>query len=205
VSKSGATYLRHGGASQRCHGHLGDPRAVIEGIRPAHRSEVTAAAVYLRDRGLIEVIGVEEIPVVKLRITADGQDVVDHFDGDVSAWVRRHVGGGGLRVDTGGGDFISNSRQVQTMRNSPGGRQAQGGSSITAAEAGEISVLLDGLRALIAGTDLSAERRAELDELMQDVDVAVNAGDRPGVRRAWERAKGALQAAGSTLDTSLPR
>jgi hypothetical protein len=182
-----------------CDGFLADPRAVINGRQAADAAEVQAAAVYLRDRGLVEGMGPAEFAVMKLRITSDGRDVIDHYDGDVSAWVRRHEGNSATRI-TVGGDYITNSSHIQTMRNSPGSHQAQDGSTITAAESTEVASFITAVRKLVDAEDLPDQQRNELAGLVGELDQAAKTEDRGKIRRAWARARGALSGAGPTLN-----
>lgn len=180
-----------------------DPRSVLEGMRQAEVNEVMAAAVYLKDRGLIDVSAAEEIPVIQLRITSDGQDAVDHYDGDIAEWSRRR-GGAEPVIHTGGGDYINNSKNVQLMKHSPGGQQAQGGSNITPSEAIEVAEFVAALRKLLTVEDIPDERRADLAGLLDQVEIAAKT-DRGAVRRAWEQAKAPLKAAGPTLTYLMTR
>jgi hypothetical protein len=43
-----------------------------------------------------------------------------------------------MSINTGGGDYINHSQDVQTMKNSPGSQQVQGNSTISITDAREV-------------------------------------------------------------------
>lgn len=68
------------------------PESVFEGARLT-TDDIDRAAAYLQEKGLIRGIGVDESRgPIRAEITAEGQDCVEHFDGDAGAYGRRNSG-----------------------------------------------------------------------------------------------------------------
>jgi hypothetical protein len=159
-----------------------DPRSVLEGMRPAGLQEVQAAAAFLADRGLVELIDTDGSRLMKVRIAAAGRNLAAQVE---------QTGRALSALDVNSGVDIR-SRQ-------PAGTAAQDRLALSADEAKELARFLDRLRSLISVDDMPAERRTEMLGLVDRLGAAARHADRAALRRCWERARPPLQAAGPYL------
>jgi hypothetical protein len=127
------------------------------------------------------------------------------FSGDVQAWKQETRLG--MTISTGGGDYISNSNHVQTMKNSPGSQQAQGESMITTTEAKDVQDLATQLRRLLQLPDVAPGDRNKLTELLEELETTARQpnADAVAVRSVWDKIKTILEAAGPSLNWILTK
>ncbi|THA28442.1 hypothetical protein E6R18_28240 [Streptomyces sp. A1277] len=107
-------HQKHEGiTSPEVEGVLGSPFSLFEGERLTLR-EVDRAGATLRSKGLIAgtMTGQTEGPVLA-DITAEGQDCVEQYEGDISAYERRNATGNTtFNIEQNSGNIASNSSRV---------------------------------------------------------------------------------------------
>jgi DNA-binding PadR family transcriptional regulator len=185
-------------------GFIRDPRCWFEG-QPIPDAVAHEAAKYLKELGLITGTAAWGGVIPRPGLTVDGIDCVEHYGGDVQAW--RQETRLGMTISTGGGDYISNSNNIQTMRDSAGSQQAQGTSTITATEVKEVQDLAAHLRRLVQLPDVASEDRDKLTELFEELEAKSSKpdADAAAVRSVWDKIKTVLEAAGPSLNWVLTK
>ncbi|MEU3657116.1 hypothetical protein AB0E67_30815 [Streptomyces sp. NPDC032161] len=107
-------HQKHEGVtSPAVEGVLRSPLSLFEGERLAP-GEIDRAGATLRSKGLITgtMTGQTEGPVLA-DITSEGQDCVEQYDGDISAYERRNAGGNTTwNIERNSGNIASNSSGV---------------------------------------------------------------------------------------------
>lgn len=90
---------------------LEEPESMFQGTRLS-ADNIDRAAAYLAEKGLIRGMTVDQRRgPIRAEITAEGQDCVEHFDGDVGAYERRNSSGNTtFNIGSNTGNIAANSR-----------------------------------------------------------------------------------------------
>ncbi|WP_328522758.1 hypothetical protein [Kribbella sp. NBC_00359] len=172
-----------------------DPRSVLEGLRPTGHDELSAAAMFLADRGMVELIDTSGSQLAKVKITEDGRSVADRY------WrTSRSLTAFDPATDASQSDEKDPGQRDDTTEITASARpERAAGSAISADESRAMTRFLDGLRRVVAVDDMPDERRGEMFSLVDRLTIATQDADLHALRRCWEHARRPLQAAGPIL------
>ena len=139
------------------------------------------AAAYLESRGLITGTRTAQSEgPVRAKITSDGTDCVDQFDGEVQAYISRPASAGSPTITIG----TFNNHGRNTAIASTGVNQQVSG--VDAAGFAEFArVLIDGLVPQLADSDLRAEIRAVLEEIQNEAKAQAEPGKLTARPTSW--------------------
>ncbi|MFI1769159.1 hypothetical protein ACH41H_45010 [Streptomyces sp. NPDC020800] len=165
------------------------PESLFEGARLT-ADEIDRAAAYLEEKGLIKGIKVaDRRGPVRAEITAEGQDCVEHFDGDAGAYDRRHSG-------TTYNTYLPNAQGVIV------GEQQNFTQNNTAGIDPRAFIQLAGYVGQISGTlGIPEPERVELERAAQGLhaEATAESPQRSRLRELASQVKDRLLAAGSTM------
>jgi hypothetical protein len=165
------------------------PESMFAGARLS-ADDIDRAAAYLEEKGLIKGMKVaQRRGPVRAEITAEGQDCVERFDGDVGAYERRHSG-------TTYNTYLPNTQGVIV------GQQQNFTQNNTAGIDPRAFIQLAGYVGQISGTlGMSGPERAELERAAQGLhtEATSQSPQRSRLRELASQVKDQLLAAGSTM------
>ncbi|WP_217144760.1 hypothetical protein [Streptomyces sp. AC627_RSS907] len=169
-------------------GILQSPLSLFAGERLTP-GEIDRAGAYLMSKGLITGIktGQTEGPV-RAEITAEGQDCVEHYDGDVSAYERRNSSGNTtFNIGENTGNIAANSRDF-TMNAT---------TSKDGIDPAAVVMLARALRQAVPVLDLPQDDAAELTQIANRLETEAASGspDPSRFRRWGSQAVGLLESA----------
>lgn len=139
--------------------------------------EIDRAAAYLKSKGLIEGHGVDQRQgPVRAQITAEGQDCVEHFDGDPVAYERRNTSTNTtFNIESNTGNIAANSRDFTLTATTHNG-----------VPAAELVMLARALRQAAPILDLPQSEAEEFIDLATRLeDEAQSESPDPGRLRQW--------------------
>jgi DNA-binding PadR family transcriptional regulator len=148
-------------------GILESPHSLFEGVRLTP-GEIDRAGAYLLAKGLItgSRSGQSEGPV-RAEITAEGQDCVEHFDGDVSSYERRNSSGNTtFNITENTGNIAANSRDF-TMN----ATTSKDGINLE-----QVVLLARALRQAVPALELPEDDASEISQLATRLETEANTG-----------------------------
>jgi hypothetical protein len=174
-------------------GILNTQHSIFEGAQLT-AEDIDRAATYLDGKGLIKGMKIDQQRApVKAEITAEGQDCVEHFDGDVSAYEQRHRG-------TIYNNFLPNAKGVII------GEQQNFTQNNTDGVDPTLFVQLAGYVGQVSGTlGMPEPDRVALERVAQDLHTeATSPNPEPGrLRQFATQVKDKLLEAGTTMAATM--